>query len=123
MVLAFFATSDGIVFDNIDMNFSNEVQITEAKFFYGMQCFMENIHSQVYMALLKYYVKDTQQQKKLIDAIHNVKCIKEKADWALSHFSSDVPFAKRLIAAVCLSRSMRLYHIGNNWHGNLNKFN
>ena len=98
MVLAFFATSDGIVFDNIDMNFSNEVQITEAKFFYGMQCFMENIHSQVYMSLLKYYVKDTHQQTKLIDAIHNVKCIKEKADWALSHFSPDVPFAKRLIA-------------------------
>lgn len=98
MVLAFFATSDGIVFDNVDINFSNEVKITEAKFFYGMQGFMENIHSQVYMSLLKSYVKDEREQQNLIDAIYNIECIKEKASWALDHFSKEIPFAERLIA-------------------------
>jgi ribonucleoside-diphosphate reductase beta chain len=97
-VLAFFATSDGIVFDNVDANFSQEVKLMEAKFFYGMQGFMENIHSQVYMSLLKSYVKDEDEQATLINAIHDVDSIREKASWALKHFSKEIPFAHRLIA-------------------------
>jgi ribonucleotide reductase beta subunit family protein with ferritin-like domain len=98
-ILAFFATADGIVFDNIEMNFTAEVQITEAKFFYGMQSFMENIHSQVYMSLLTSYVKDKTEQTRLIDAINSIPTIKKKADWAIRHFdTTNIPFALRLIA-------------------------
>lgn len=98
MVLAFFATADSIVYDNLDMNFSSEVQITEAKFFYGMQGFMENIHSQVYMSLLTTYVKEESEQNKLINAINEVETIKKKAEWANKYFSIKIPFAMRLIA-------------------------
>lgn len=98
MVLAFFATADSIVYDNLDMNFSSEVQITEAKFFYGMQGFMENIHSQVYMSLLTTYVKEEAEQNKLINAINEVETIKKKGEWASKYFSKDIPFALRLIA-------------------------
>jgi ribonucleotide reductase beta subunit family protein with ferritin-like domain len=98
-ILAFFATADGIVFDNIEMNFTTEVQITEAKFFYGMQSFMENIHSQVYMSLLTSYVKDKTEQTRLIGAINSIPTIKKKADWAIRHFdATSIPFALRLIA-------------------------
>lgn len=98
MVLAFFATADSIVYDNLDMNFSSEVQITEAKFFYGMQGFMENIHSQVYMSLLTTYVQEEAEQNKLINAINEVDTIKRKAQWANKYFSKNIPFAMRLIA-------------------------
>ena len=97
-ILAFFATADAIVFDNVEMNFCNEVVITEAKFFYGMQAFMDNIHSQVYMSLLTTYVTDEMEQKRLINAIYEIPTIKNKADWAVRFFSDDVPFAMRLIA-------------------------
>ena len=98
MVLAFFATADSIVYDNLDMNFSSEVQITEAKFFYGMQGFMENIHSQVYMSLLTTYIKDECEQNRLINAIEEVETIKKKGEWAKKYFSKQNPFAMRLIA-------------------------
>lgn len=97
MVLAFFATADSIVYDNLDMNFSSEVQITEAKFFYGMQGFMENIHSQVYMSLLTTYV-EVSEQSRLINAIELIPTIKRKGEWATRYFSRDIPFAMRLIA-------------------------
>eukprot|EP00965_Chrysotila_dentata_P156703 5177195-Pleurochrysis_carterae.AAC.1 len=98
-VLAFFATADSIVFDNIDLNFSREVVITEAKFFYGMQGFMENIHSQVYMLLLQSYVKDADARERLTDAIRGVPTIRQKAAWAVKHFdSASIPFAMRLVA-------------------------
>jgi ribonucleotide reductase beta subunit family protein with ferritin-like domain len=98
MVLAFFATADSIVYDNIDMNFSSEVKITEAKFFYGMQSFMENIHSQVYMSLLTTYVKDEDEQARLINAIEDIETIKKKGEWAKKYFSRKIPFAMRIIA-------------------------
>lgn len=98
MVLAFFASADSIVFDNIDMNFMNEVQITEAKFFYGMQAFMENIHSQVYMSLLTAYVQDVEEQQRLVDSISSVPSIRAKGEWAMKYFSREYPFAMRLIA-------------------------
>lgn len=97
-VLAFFATADGIVLDNININFSSEVHITEAKHFYGMQAFMENIHSQVYMSLLKAYITDGAERSRLIHAISDVPCIRDKAKWAQRHFDVSVPFATRLIA-------------------------
>ena len=98
MLLAFFATADSLVYDNLDMNFSAEVQITEAKFFYGMQGFMENIHSQVYMSLLTCYVKDEKEQTRLINAIEDIPTIKKKGDWAAKYFSREIPFALRLVA-------------------------
>lgn len=98
MVLAFFATADSLVYDNLDMNFSSEVQITEAKFFYGIQSFMENIHSQVYMSLLSSYVTCEHERNKLINAIDEVPTIRDKANWAQKYFSREIPFAMRLIA-------------------------
>lgn len=98
MVLAFFATADSIVYDNIDLNFSSEVQITEAKHFYALQGFIENIHSQVYMSLLTTYVTDPSEQHRLINAIEEVPTIKKKGDWACHYFSRQIPFAMRIIA-------------------------
>jgi len=96
-VLAFFAASDGIVNENIAQNFVNEVQYPEAKFFYGFQIMMENIHSETYSLLIDTYVKDSEEQNKLFNAIETVPCVKKKAEWALKWISSP-SFAERLIA-------------------------
>lgn len=96
-VLAFFAASDGIVNENLAQNFINEVQYPEAKFFYGFQIMMENIHSETYSLLIDTYVKDTQEQGKLFNAIETIPCVKKKAEWALKWISSP-NFAERLIA-------------------------
>jgi ribonucleotide reductase beta subunit family protein with ferritin-like domain len=102
-VLAFFATADGIVFKNLKVNFENEVTLQEAKFFYGFQGMIENVHSQVYMNLLRAYITDTNECDTLIGAIENVPSIKRKAEWALRHFDVDsIPFAIRLIAFACV---------------------
>lgn len=96
-ILAFFAASDGIVNENLAENFVNEVQYTEAKFFYGFQIMMENIHSETYSLLIDTYIKDKQERDKLFNAIENFPAIKKKADWALKWIESD-SFAERLIA-------------------------
>jgi ribonucleoside-diphosphate reductase beta chain len=96
-VLAFFAASDGIVNENIAMNFVNEVQYTEAKMFYGFQIMMENIHSETYSLLIDTYIKDKQEQNKLFNAIETVPAIKKKAEWALKWIESG-SFVERLIA-------------------------
>lgn len=96
-VLAFFAASDGIVNENLAENFVNEVQYTEAKFFYGFQIAMENIHSETYSLLIDTYVKDSAEQKKLFNAIETIPAVKKKAEWALKWIESD-SFAERLIA-------------------------
>jgi ribonucleoside-diphosphate reductase beta chain len=96
-VLAFFAASDGIVNENIAMNFVNEVQYTEAKMFYGFQIMMENIHSETYSLLIDTYIKDKQEQDKLFNAIETVPAIKKKAEWALRWIESG-SFVERLIA-------------------------
>tara|TARA_A100001015_G_C15018476_1_gene726739 strand:- start:1389 stop:2387 length:999 start_codon:yes stop_codon:yes gene_type:complete len=102
-VLAFFATADGIVFENIKVNFESEVCLQEAKFFYGFQGMIENVHSQVYMNLLKAYVKDKGEQDTLIRAVQEIPSIKNKARWAIKHFDSDtIPFCIRLIAFACV---------------------
>ncbi|HZH68991.1 MAG TPA: ribonucleotide-diphosphate reductase subunit beta [Flavobacteriaceae bacterium] len=96
-ILAFFAASDGIVNENLAENFVNEVQYPEAKFFYGFQIMMENIHSETYSLLIDTYVKNDDEKNKLFNAIENFPAIKKKADWALKWIESD-SFAERLIA-------------------------
>ncbi len=96
-ILAFFAASDGIVNENLAENFISEVQYTEAKFFYGFQIMMENIHSEVYSLLIDTYVKNDAEKDELFRAIDVFPAIKEKADWALQWIDSD-SFAERLIA-------------------------
>jgi len=96
-ILAFFAASDGIVNENLAENFVNEVQYAEAKFFYGFQIMMENIHSETYSLLIDTYVKDEAEKAELFNALEVFPAIKKKADWALKWIDSD-SFAERLIA-------------------------
>lgn len=96
-ILAFFAASDGIVNENLAENFVNEVQYSEAKFFYGFQIMMENIHSETYSLLIDTYVKDEAEKDKLFNAIDTFPAIMEKAKWALKWIDSP-SFAERLIA-------------------------
>ncbi len=96
-VLAFFAASDGIVNENLAINFLNEVQYPEARFFYGFQVMMENIHSETYSLLIDTYIKDPVEKDKLLHAIETVPCVGKKADWALTWINNG-SFAERLIA-------------------------
>jgi ribonucleoside-diphosphate reductase beta chain len=96
-VLAFFAASDGIVNENLAMNFVNEVQYTEAKFFYGFQIMMENIHSETYSLLIDTYIKDREEQMHLFRAVDTIPAIKKKADWAIKWINSE-SFVERLVA-------------------------
>jgi ribonucleoside-diphosphate reductase beta chain len=96
-VLAFFAASDGIVNENLAENMVNEVQYTEAKFFYGFQIMMENIHSETYSLLIDTYIKDAKEKDFLFNAIDNLPCVKKKADWAL-RWIDNATFTERLIA-------------------------
>ncbi len=96
-VLAFFAASDGIVNENLAENFVSEVQYTEAKFFYGFQIMMENIHSETYSLLIDTYIKDKDEQNHLFNAIDTVPAVQKKAEWALKWIGSD-SFVERLIA-------------------------
>jgi ribonucleoside-diphosphate reductase beta chain len=96
-ILAFFAASDGIVNENLAENFVREAQYPEAKFFYGFQIMMENIHSETYSLLIDTYLNDTEEKKKLFNAIDTIPAVKKKAEWALRWISSE-SFAERLIA-------------------------
>jgi ribonucleoside-diphosphate reductase beta chain len=96
-VLAFFAASDGIVNENLAENFLSEVQYTEAKFFYGFQVAIENIHSETYSLLIDTYIKDTADKKHLFNAIDTLDCVRKKADWALRWIEQG-NFAERLVA-------------------------
>lgn len=96
-VLAFFAASDGIVNENLAENFVREVQYTEAKFFYGFQIMMENIHSETYSLLIDTYISDPAEKHKLFHAIETIPAVKKKAEWALKWINS-THFQERLIA-------------------------
>ncbi|MAJ51774.1 MAG: ribonucleoside-diphosphate reductase [Flammeovirgaceae bacterium] len=96
-VLAFFAASDGIVNENLAENFVSEVQYTEAKFFYGFQIAIENIHSETYSLLIDTYVKDVKEKNSLFNALDTMDCVKKKADWAL-RWIDEGNFAERLVA-------------------------
>ena len=97
-VLAFFAGSDGIVLENLATRFFNEVQIPEARAFYGFQIAMENIHSETYSMLIDTYITDSQEKDCLFNAITNFPSIKKKADWAIKWMGSEASFAQRLVA-------------------------
>lgn len=96
-VLAFFAASDGIVNENLAVNFIQEVQYPEARCFYGFQIMIENIHSEMYSLLIDTYVKDSKEKDYLLHAIETIPCVGKKADWALRWIASG-NFAERLIA-------------------------
>lgn len=96
-VLAFFAASDGIVNENLAVNFMKEVQYPEAKCFYGFQIMMENIHSETYSLLIDTYIKDPKEKDRLLHALETVPCVKKKGEWAIKWIESD-DFVERLIA-------------------------
>src|SRR3982751_2236444 len=98
-VLAFFAASDGIVNENLAVNFIREVQIPEARCFYGFQIMIENIHSETYSLLIDTYIKDATEKEKLFNAMETVPCVQKKAQWALRWISKkNSSFAERLVA-------------------------
>ena len=97
-VLAFFAASDGIVNENLVLNFMREVQIPEARCFYGFQVAIENIHAETYSLLIDTYIKDPKEREHLFNALETVPCVKKKADWALRWIDEAPSFAHRLIA-------------------------
>ncbi|KAH7522399.1 hypothetical protein FEM48_Zijuj07G0134200 [Ziziphus jujuba var. spinosa] len=101
-VLAFFAASDGIVLENLAARFLNDVQIPEARAFYGFQIAMENIHSEMYSLLLETYIKDSKEKHRLFNAIENIPCVSRKAKWALDWIHSSNLFAERLVAFACI---------------------
>ena len=96
-VLAFFAASDGIVNENLAVNFMKEVQLPEAKCFYGFQIMMENIHSETYSLLIDTYIKDSKEKDRLFNALETVPCVATKGEWALRWIESE-NFLERLIA-------------------------
>ena len=103
MILAFFAASDGIVLENLGMRFMSEVQLSEARAFYGFQIAMENIHSETYSLMIESLIKDDTRKTQLFEAMNNFPCIKKKADWAIKWINDkDSSFATRLIAFACV---------------------
>ncbi|CAJ1390223.1 unnamed protein product, partial [Effrenium voratum] len=97
-VLAFFAASDGIVLENLSTNFASEVQIPEARAFYGFQMAMENIHSETYSLLIEQYIKDPVEKDKVFNAIATMPAVQEKAKWAVQWMSTECSFAERIVA-------------------------
>ena len=103
MVLAFFAASDGIVLENLGLRFLGDVQLAEARAFYGFQIAMENIHSETYSLLIDTYIKDREEKTKLFEAMNNFSCIEKKAKWAQKWINDKrSSFATRLIAFACV---------------------
>lgn len=107
-VLAFFASSDGIVFENLDLNFTNDVQIPEARSFYAYQGFNESIHGETYSLMIDKLVKDPEEKERLFRAIETVPAVKKKAEWAMrwmgdsSRTGPQSSFSQRLIAFACV---------------------
>jgi len=103
MILAFFAASDGIVLENLAIRFMGDVQLAEARAFYGFQIAMENIHSESYSLLIDTYIKNNEEKVKLFNAIENYPCIKKKSDWAQKWIKDNrSSFATRLVAFACI---------------------
>jgi ribonucleoside-diphosphate reductase subunit M2 len=101
-VLAFFAAADGIVNENLMDNFSTEVQISEARAFYGFQIAMENIHSETYSLLIEQYIRDSEEKEKLFRAIETLPAVRAKAQWATQWMNDTCCFAERLVAFACV---------------------
>ena len=103
MILAFFASSDGIVLENLGARFMSEVQLSEARAFYGLQMAMENIHSIMYSTLIETYIKDSHQKHRLFNSLTEFPCIKKKGDWAIKWIQDKRSnFAARLVAFACV---------------------
>jgi ribonucleoside-diphosphate reductase subunit M2 len=103
MILAFFAASDGIVLENLAVRFMSDIQVSEARAFYGFQIAMENIHSQTYSLLIETYIKNEEEKMKLFQAIDHYPCIKKKSDWAQKWIKDNRSgFATRLVAFACV---------------------
>ena len=103
MILAFFAASDGIVLENLGVRFMGEVQLSEARAFYGLQIAMENIHSITYSTLIETYIKDKEQKHKLFNALNEYECINKKGQWAIKWINDKKSnFATRLVAFACI---------------------
>jgi ribonucleoside-diphosphate reductase subunit M2 len=103
MILAFFAASDGIVLENLAVRFMSDVQLAEARAFYGFQIAMENIHSESYSLLIDTYIKNNEEKAKLFSAIDHFPCIKKKSDWAQKWIKDNrSSFATRLVAFACI---------------------
>jgi len=101
-VLAFFAASDGIVLENLAGQFSTEVQLPEARAFYGFQIAMENIHSETYSLLIEQYIRDPAEKEEVFDAIHTMPPVQEKARWAIQWMNRENSFAERIVAFACV---------------------
>ncbi|ERN12381.1 hypothetical protein AMTR_s00025p00110680 [Amborella trichopoda] len=101
-VLAFFASSDGIVLENLAARFLNDIQLPEARAFYGFQIAMENIHSEMYSLLLETYIKDSREKQRLFNAIESISCVARKAKWAIDWIQCSNSFAERLVAFSCI---------------------
>mmetsp|Transcript_79878 Transcript_79878/g.138418 ORF Transcript_79878/g.138418 Transcript_79878/m.138418 type:complete len:345 (-) Transcript_79878:125-1159(-) len=97
-VLAFFAASDGIVLENLASSFSTEVQVPEARAFYGFQIAMENIHSETYSLLIEQYIRDPEEKDKVFNAIETMPAVTEKAQWAIQWMNRENSFAERVVA-------------------------
>lgn len=97
-VLAFFAASDGIVNENLVERFAQEVQVSEARCFYGFQIAMENVHSEMYSLLIDTYIREPEEKKRLFNALETIPAVKRKADWAFDWITSTTTFGERLIA-------------------------
>jgi ribonucleotide reductase beta subunit family protein with ferritin-like domain len=103
MVLAFFAASDGIVLENLGLRFMTDVQLSEARAFYGFQIAMENIHSETYSLLIDTYIKDVDEKSKLFHALNEFPCIQKKGKWAMKWINDKrSSFATRLLAFACV---------------------
>ena len=124
MIIAFFAASDGIVLENLGLRFMTEIQLPEAKAFYGFQIMMENVHSEMYSLLIETYIQNDKVQKdKLFNAIHHFPCIMKKAEWAQKWIhSTSCCFLTRLVAFACVeglffsSSFASIYWIKNRGH-------
>jgi len=101
-VLAFFAASDGIVMENIDLNFSKDTHISEARSFYAYQSFNESIHSETYSLMIDKLVKDPEEKQRLFKAIETIPVVRKKAEWAFKWMGPEASFAQRLVAFACV---------------------
>lgn len=102
MILAFFAASDGLVNENLMERFTTEVQVMEALMFYSFQVMMENIHGETYSLMLDNVTRDKDEKDKLLNAVENFDCIRQKAIWMKKWMNSDAPFVQRVIAFACV---------------------
>jgi len=101
-ILSFFAGSDGIVNENLNTNFAQEIQIPEARAFYYMQEAIEAIHSETYGLLLEKYIKDPEEKRYLQNGIQEIPAVKQKAEWAFKWMNNEQSFQKRILAFACI---------------------